>query len=72
MEAAIPLNNEKAAEKLEFEYERHIDLRTKLVWKFDEARALIKEKYSLINQLEKKCSTLKNILIKGNPTVAKQ
>ena len=48
----------KAAEKVEFEDERHIELRKELVWQVDEAGALIKEKYGLINQLETKVQDL--------------
>ena len=48
----------KAAEKVEFEDERHIELRMELVWQVDEAGALIKEKYGLINQLETKVQDL--------------
>ena len=48
----------KEAEKVEFEDERHIDIRMELVWKVDEARALIKEKEGLINQLETKVQDL--------------
>ena len=48
----------KEAEKVEFEDERHIDIRMELVWKVDEAGALIKEKDGLINQLETKVQDL--------------
>ena len=48
----------KEAEKVEFEDERHIELRMELVWQVDEARALIKEKEGLINQLETKVQDL--------------
>ena len=39
----------KAAEKAEFEDERHIELRIELLWQVDVAGAIIKEKYGLIN-----------------------
>ena len=48
----------KAAEKVEFEDEHHIELRMELVWKVDEAGALTKEKDGLINQLETKVQDL--------------
>ena len=48
----------KSAEKVAFEDERHIDLTMELVWQVDEARALIKEKESLINQMETKVQDL--------------
>ena len=48
----------KVAEKVEFEGERHIELRMELVWQVDEAGALIKEKGGLINQLENKVQDL--------------
>ena len=44
----------KSAENVEFEYERHIYLIMGLVRQVDEAGALIKDKYGLINQLETK------------------
>ena len=44
----------KAAEKVEFEDERHIELIMKLVWQVDEAGSLIKERDGLINQLGEK------------------
>ena len=44
----------KAAEKVEVEDEQHIELRMELVRHVYESRALIKEKESLINQLETK------------------
>ena len=40
----------KSAEKVEIEDERHIELNMELVRQVDEAGALIKEKYILINQ----------------------
>ena len=48
----------KAAERVEFEDERHIKLRMELVWQVDESGALIKEKNSLIDQLETKVQDL--------------
>ena len=48
----------KDAEKVEFEDERHIELRMELVWQVDKARALIKKKDGLINQLETKVQDL--------------
>ena len=44
----------KAAENVEFEYERHLELITELVQQVDKARALIKVKLFLINQWETK------------------
>ena len=44
----------KAAENIWFEDERHIDLRMGLMRKDDKAGALVKEKYILVNQWEKK------------------
>ena len=48
----------KAAEKLEFEDERHIEIIMELVWKVDKDRSLIKDKDGLINQLETKVKDL--------------
>ena len=48
----------KAAEKVEFEDERHIELRMELVWHVDKGGSLIKEKDDLINQLETKVQDL--------------
>ena len=48
----------KAAEKVEFEDERHVELKMELLWQVDEAGALIKEKDGLINQLETKVQNL--------------
>ena len=48
----------KASEKVEFEDERHIELRMELVWQVDEDGALIKEKYGLIKKLETKVQYL--------------
>ena len=47
----------KAAEKVEFEDERHIELKMELLWKVDKAGALIKEK-DVLNQLETKVQDL--------------
>ena len=47
----------KTAEKVEFEDERHIELRMELLWLVDNAGALIKEKDGL-KQLEKKVQDL--------------
>ena len=44
----------KTAEKVEFKDDIHIELIMELVWKVDEAGALIKDKDGLINQLETK------------------
>ena len=44
----------KSAEKVEFEDERHIELRMVLVRQVDEDKSLIKDKYGLINQPETK------------------
>ena len=48
----------KSSEKVEFEDDIHIELIMELVWKVDEAGALIKEKEGLINQLETKLQDL--------------
>ena len=48
----------KAAEKVEFEDESHIELIMELVCQVDEAGALIRGKYSLINQMDTKVQTL--------------
>ena len=52
--ATIQFKNWKSAERVEFEDERHIDLRMELVRQVDKVGKLIKDKYSLINQLETK------------------
>ena len=62
----------KEAKEVEFEDDRHIELKTELMWQVDKAGALIKEKDGLINQLKKKCRTLKKRSIKVKPAVAKQ
>ena len=49
----------KSAEKVEFEDESHIELIMELVCQVDEAGALIRGKYSLINQMDTKVQTLK-------------
>ena len=49
----------KAAEKVEFEDERHIKLIMELVQQVDKAVALIKDKDGLMNQLGINCRTLK-------------
>ena len=54
MKAAITLKEQKAALKKEFEDERYIELIMELVCQVYEAGALIKEKYSLINQRDTK------------------
>ena len=58
MKSAIPFKNWQSAEKIEFEDERHIDLRMELVRQVDKVRSLIKDKYSLINQLKTKVQEL--------------
>ena len=47
----------KAAEKVEFEDERHVELKMELLWQVDNAGALIKEKDGLY-QLETKVQDL--------------
>ena len=46
----------KPAEKIVFEYERHIERTMELVWQVDEEGELVKEKDVLIYQLKKKNS----------------
>ena len=48
----------KAAEKVEFEYERHIELIMEWMRQVDEAGELIKDNGNLINQLETKAQEL--------------
>ena len=47
----------KAAEKVEFEDERHIELRMELVRQVDEAEELIKYTNNLMNKLKKSAGT---------------
>ena len=48
----------KAAERVDFEDERHIELIMKLVWTVDKGGEITKRNSSLINQLETKVQDL--------------
>ena len=57
----------KAYEKLESEYEHHVDIIMELVRQVFKDGEIIKDKDGLINQQEKRCRTLKKISNKKKP-----